>query len=1235
MSANHSENFAQTHAAIVSGCFADDATHSEGPTAIAPILRAFQGIIRNESAAAATTPPPSMHWALFDGKGKDAALFQATRHGGLTMLTGLGGISPPFMSIIGSAAVWTGRWAYEATLLTTEATQIGWCAPTDVVAGPFLAPELGVGDVAGSIGMCVARRTLYGAGKDKSVPLASIPPIQLGDVLTCLLDLNEGIAEFLVNGQSVISVPVLCATTVAGLEAGRGAQSPLLLHSPALVMKRDTILINDGASGVPFLFVPSHYRGIGMAAASVAAPSVPPTPGTLTRTAHDWQRRTDALLALSLELQRRGRDHRAGSEEPHDEDVSIRRVRRVLIPAFIAAIGEGALNVLPTSSTVPTAASVDDAERSSIALANSIVAAEREHQPQKALDGRIKETINRSDAALELLWMAVLHLGRCGRDVMELNSDVSMEAAHNQHWLTIVTAVTRLGLVNPPLASSISTVSVRNGGLALKGRLELVSVMLAKSTESVATSFLTQTSTESQLAIAVWSLTMMATRWARHLSLGPASEAAAAGGDHHASSLAQELRALVISMLGTFFAVAPTALRRLVDVALSIIRSAVAPNEDTGALHAAVFVSLSEAVLRHWSSSPLLSIAAAFSNVHDGNRLGGLVSAVAEQLRHAAKGSSLPPMRGDDDGMEKGMALRHLERFYQAAVKRTMNRLFLARNKLVDASGTAKEELRAEVIAHSAVALPWQEASVGTYLRLLAAIARDLTAVANFPVPDAVTVKLTAPSSVASAMIPASVLDLAGDCVNALAIVAPRQLAEFIERDPTLVMFTLRHVGDGEVATNPRAAEALVSIQHLLLQITPDCRAVRSASLKAMMTAGLRWSSAPGAPAADARLDADAGFVTMVKRLLRSYVHSNGWPLALLTIAQIAPCPSALSYTSAAVADGLSVSTLAVDGETDYATNPSFQAALFAPPVGSEAAPHLQLVPEKLFKAAIARINYLLTELDVACSSTTDGSKANPRFCQVFEYLIRSGVALELITDLMPVSQLMEVSSVTVSDAWLTVTQLVTRLRPVVLHVDSAAAGAAAAGASKTAIEFYRLPRVSSQRLWPLVVPVAAAAAKWLAADSTSHLPGAASVPSGGGSVFRRVLLSERCSLDLEQAEAFFRHALDEFQRDRSAQPSLVAIYTPAKIAAAEDFVARLAEARANKRFPGITRQSSSTSMSDEGLCTLCVAETEDYELQPCGHRGCQLCLERYMEDAKTCFVCRRPITSMRRLPPK
>ena len=54
------------------------------------------------------------------------------------------------------------------------------------------------------------------------------------------------------------------------------------------------------------------------------------------------------------------------------------------------------------------------------------------------------------------------------------------------------------------------------------------------------------------------------------------------------------------------------------------------------------------------------------------------------------------------------------------------------------------------------------------------------------------------------------------------------------------------------------------------------------------------------------------------------------------------------------------------------------------------------------------------------------------------------------------------------------------------------------------------------------------------------------------------------------------------------------------------------------------------SSLDDSSLCEICYTNKKDTVFVPCGHSSCRLCIERHMTTEKTCFFCKKEITTLK-----
>ncbi|CUG75657.1 Hypothetical protein, putative, partial [Bodo saltans] len=148
-----------------------------------------------------------------------------------------------FSSALCNAAVIRGKWMYEVTLASSGLLQIGWSAP--MLLFPW-TPRLGVGDFPFTVAFDGHRQQLWNVQAT-----ACGHRWAAGDVITCCLDLDEGVATFYQNGERVGVKDMLSAAT-ADARAGDLRRSMVELGYPSD--------INIPASAGHFLRRnPQHY----------------------------------------------------------------------------------------------------------------------------------------------------------------------------------------------------------------------------------------------------------------------------------------------------------------------------------------------------------------------------------------------------------------------------------------------------------------------------------------------------------------------------------------------------------------------------------------------------------------------------------------------------------------------------------------------------------------------------------------------------------------------------------------------------------------------------------------------------------------------------------------------------------------------------------------------------------------------------------------------------------------
>lgn len=93
----------------------------------------------------------------------------------------------------------TGKWYYEVILLTDGIIQIGWGTKKCLLSSQ---DGSGIGDDAHGFAFDTHRCAVWAAG-DLHLPSATaLPKCKAGDVLGCLLDLNQDYCTFFINGQN-------------------------------------------------------------------------------------------------------------------------------------------------------------------------------------------------------------------------------------------------------------------------------------------------------------------------------------------------------------------------------------------------------------------------------------------------------------------------------------------------------------------------------------------------------------------------------------------------------------------------------------------------------------------------------------------------------------------------------------------------------------------------------------------------------------------------------------------------------------------------------------------------------------------------------------------------------------------------------------------------------------------------------------------------------------------------
>ena len=81
-----------------------------------------------------------------------------------------------------------------------------------------------------------------------------------------------------------------------------------------------------------------------------------------------------------------------------------------------------------------------------------------------------------------------------------------------------------------------------------------------------------------------------------------------------------------------------------------------------------------------------------------------------------------------------------------------------------------------------------------------------------------------------------------------------------------------------------------------------------------------------------------------------------------------------------------------------------------------------------------------------------------------------------------------------------------------------------------------------------------------------------------------------------------------------------------------KELVYELKEKRSNLEKENINNLDSE-NLDEDLTCIICYKQIADHRIKPCLHRGCQECLLTYMSDKSSCFMCRRPIESIQKIP--
>ena len=82
-----------------------------------------------------------------------------------------------------------------------------------------------------------------------------------------------------------------------------------------------------------------------------------------------------------------------------------------------------------------------------------------------------------------------------------------------------------------------------------------------------------------------------------------------------------------------------------------------------------------------------------------------------------------------------------------------------------------------------------------------------------------------------------------------------------------------------------------------------------------------------------------------------------------------------------------------------------------------------------------------------------------------------------------------------------------------------------------------------------------------------------------------------------------------------------------------KELVYELKEKRKTLETENIKNLENSTNFDEDLTCIICYKQIADHRIKPCMHKGCQECLLTYMSDKSKCFMCRRPIESIQKIP--
>lgn len=132
-------------------------------------------------------------------------------------------------------------------------------------------------------------------------------------------------------------------------------------------------------------------------------------------------------------------------------------------------------------------------------------------------------------------------------------------------------------------------------------------------------------------------------------------------------------------------------------------------------------------------------------------------------------------------------------------------------------------------------------------------------------------------------------------------------------------------------------------------------------------------------------------------------------------------------------------------------------------------------------------------------------------------------------------------------------------------------------------------------------------------------------------------ILNDMCVM----CERDFDRVADMLERFANFRPeALTALSEAHKDIAPKDFAALCEFLKKRKRGDKSKKEKmgedvlkealSQSSLDDSSLCEICYTNERDTVFEPCGHSSCRLCIERHMTTDKTCFFCKKEITSLK-----